>query len=568
MSRIHWSRRPTTALVVALVLALVVMLAPAVSLAAGPLTFTGFSPPSGPVGTVVVLSGTGFSTADLVQFNGTLAVVASVNKAGTKLRTSVPPLATSGEITVTDSATGLRVGLPGDPFTVSAGVSVSPDHAVAGQRVVLAGSDLTPDQDLPIYLRGTLLQHVRSNENGDFQVGVTVPLDEQTGKLRIYALDPNQGKVLTIIFILGDWPQYRHDPEHTGYDDVETALSVYTVHKLKTLWERFTDTGATFDVLPTAAYGSTYVGAHFPPSEDSQEGLYAFSSDKGSLRWQTGDLFTDYAPSTAVANGSLYLVQGDQLGDGYVEAQDASTGGFQWRTSIGEGSDPFDSSPVVADSTVYVGSSDGNVYALDASTGAVLWKHATGGAVESSPAVAGGIVYVGSDTGQLFALKASNGKQVWAQSFSGPVESSPSVSGGSVFVGSDDGTVGAFDAATGTPLWSRSFKNRSFGTSPAIARGAVYIGGNGPSAGDMYALDASDGSKLWTDSSDAGVSDPAVANGVVYYSVSDANVVQAVDASSGSVLWQASDLTAPRAPIVSDGTVVVGGGNQVWAYAL
>jgi len=49
------------------------------------------------------------------------------------------------------------------------------------------------------------------------------------------------------------------------------------------------------------------------------------------------------------------------------------------------------SSPVMANGVVYVGSYDGNVYALNARTGALLWKYTTGGAVESSPAVANGV---------------------------------------------------------------------------------------------------------------------------------------------------------------------------------
>ena len=43
-------------------------------------------------------------------------------------------------------------------------------------------------------------------------------------------------------------------------------------------------------------------------------------------------------------------------------------------------------------------------YALDANTGALLWSYTTGGPVESSPAVANGTVYVGSDDGNLYAF--------------------------------------------------------------------------------------------------------------------------------------------------------------------
>ena len=71
------------------------------------------------------------------------------------------------------------------------------------------------------------------------------------------------------------------------------------------------------------------------------------------------------------------------------------------------------SSPVVANGVVYVGSIDGNLYALNAGTGALLWKYTTGSAVDSSPAVANGVVYVGSDDNNLYALNASTGALLW-----------------------------------------------------------------------------------------------------------------------------------------------------------
>jgi len=63
-----------------------------------------------------------------------------------------------------------------------------------------------------------------------------------------------------------------------------------------------------------------------------------------------------------------------------------------------------DSSPAVANGTVYVGSDDNNVYALNAATGAKLWNYATGSAVFSSPAVSNMVVYVGSNDGNVYAI--------------------------------------------------------------------------------------------------------------------------------------------------------------------
>src|SRR6187431_767824 len=65
-------------------------------------TITGFSPTSGPVGTVVNVIGSNFSitpTKNIVKFNGTPATVTSASPSA--LIVTVPAGATTGKITVT-----------------------------------------------------------------------------------------------------------------------------------------------------------------------------------------------------------------------------------------------------------------------------------------------------------------------------------------------------------------------------------------------------------------------------------------------------------------------------------
>jgi hypothetical protein len=67
-----------------------------------PLTITSFTPASGPVGTVVTLTGTGLTGATSVSFNGITATQVS-GGSDTSITAKVPPGATSGPITVTTS---------------------------------------------------------------------------------------------------------------------------------------------------------------------------------------------------------------------------------------------------------------------------------------------------------------------------------------------------------------------------------------------------------------------------------------------------------------------------------
>jgi hypothetical protein len=77
----------------------------------------------------------------------------------------------------------------------------------------------------------------------------------------------------------------------------------------------------------------------------------------------------------------------------------------QWRVQTGG---PVQSTPVVANGTVYVGSGDGHLYALDARAGAERWRYRSGRRIYSSPVLAGGLLYVGNDDGGIYALRGDS----------------------------------------------------------------------------------------------------------------------------------------------------------------
>jgi uncharacterized repeat protein (TIGR01451 family) len=224
------------------------------------------------------------------------------------------------------------------------------------------------------------------------------------------------------------------------------------------------------------------------------------------------------------------------------------------------------SSPAVANGVVYVGSDNENsaegneFFALNASTGALIWSFSGVGppTTFSSPAVANGVVYVGATdlldrTYVLSALKASTGGPLWSfQSFGsfGP----PAVANGVVYIGSQDDNLYALNATTGTKLWSYTTGGGLFG-SPAVTDGMVYVGS---SDGSVYALNASTGAKVWSygNGSD-GYSSPAVANGVVY--IEAGNSLYALNASTGAKLWSYFiGLSSSSSPAVVNGAVYIG----------
>jgi hypothetical protein len=103
---------------------------------------SGFNPTSGPVGGSVVISGTGFTNATTVAFNGTGAATFTVNNDG-QITAALPSGATTGQVSVTTvTGTGTSTG----SFTVTAPApsisGFSPTSGPVGTQVTISGTNL------------------------------------------------------------------------------------------------------------------------------------------------------------------------------------------------------------------------------------------------------------------------------------------------------------------------------------------------------------------------------------------------------------------------------------------
>ena len=139
---------------------------------------------------------------------------------------------------------------------------------------------------------------------------------------------------------------------------------------------------------------------------------------------------------------------------------------------------------------------------------------------------------------------------------------SPAVVNGVVYFGSDDGNVYALNASTGAKLWSyNAYWNVA--SSPAVANGVVYVG----CALNLCALDASTGALLWSYNIGFVPSSPAVANGVVYIGSGNDGNVYALNASTGALLWSfATTYPITSAPAVANGVVYISSNlNDIYA---
>lgn len=284
--------------------------------------------------------------------------------------------------------------------------------------------------------------------------------------------------------------------------------------------------------------------------------------------------------SAAVVQGLVYFGSWDQN----IYCLNATSGAKIWNFTTGYF---VRSSPAVVDGYVYTGADDGYVYCLNANTGALVWKTPAPGQIEylemgtypqfdSSPIVVNGQVFVGSLDGKMYCLNAGTGAIEWTLQTTGSILSTPTyVAGDGIYFASVDGFVYKtnFD---GNVIWNVSTPiglEDSMEGSVCIGDGIALIGSgaakNSPAGiGQMYAFNSSTGALVWVDSEvkQSGnmqptwtalyVNSPLL--GPVFY-FNDFFDVDCVHANNGSLIWQAYLTRESFAlPAYSDGKIYTG----------
>ena len=142
-------------------------------------TITSFSPTSGPVGTLITVNGTNFTTSAVVKFNGVTGTN-FVYKSPTKVKAKVPAGATTGPISVTTtdgtgtSATNFVVPSSGLPTITS----FSPSSGPVGTSVTINGTGLAGATVVKFAgVKATFIV------NSDTEITASVPAGAGTGKI-------------------------------------------------------------------------------------------------------------------------------------------------------------------------------------------------------------------------------------------------------------------------------------------------------------------------------------------------------------------------------------------------
>ena len=363
------------------------------------------------------------------------------------------------------------------------------------------------------------------------------------------------------------WAQAGRSPRRTGYDTEESWLSPANVSELRVVWQkswaiRFpsprrlaqavvwrdlvvvrtsyhdfvaytADTGAErwafqdsrtgfYDLFvgpPAIGYGTVFA--------TNIDALFAFGTDDGVEVWRNPPPLMDDRVSDPLAAGRRGYVTGFTPGDPheiermktFLYAYDGASGRRDWVASFpGE----HISDPAAANGRLYLALPNGGLVAVAEGDGSTVWTQALPGVTLHSPAVMGGRIFITARSGDLLAFAASDGALLWSAPLAGEIVAhplrSPVVDGETVYIASDGGAEGgiyveAFSAADGTKKYTRTVGTGAYTGDLAGANGVLYLGSDD---GNLYALDARDGTPLLALPLGDAVSPPAIAQGHVY----------------------------------------------------
>jgi len=178
---------------------------------------------------------------------------------------------------------------------------------------------------------------------------------------------------------------------------------------------------------PLVAGDTVYVGA-------GDGGFHAVATDDGHRRWRF-DTRGAIRNAAAVDGETVYVGSTDK----FVYALARSDGRERWRSDTGAA---IDAALIVHDGRVLAGNRGAGLLSLDAASGETKWRLFFWGSwVESTPVVRDGVIYVGSsDLRRVSAIDPGDGHVLWRTDVYGWTWGSPLVTEKYIYAGAAGGT--------------------------------------------------------------------------------------------------------------------------------
>ena len=303
----------------------------------------------------------------------------------------------------------------------------------------------------------------------------------------------------------GEWPQFRRDAGLTGI--AASPLG----HELELKWS--VPLGFSVESSPAIAGGFVYATS-LPGvlvKLNLEDGAEAWRYRPGAAEAEAGEFEEDRfgESSPAVADGTVFV--GDLMGT--LHAVDAASGEVRWQFATGA---EIKSSPVVADELVLIGSYDEHFYGVDRATGEARWSLQTEGPVHATPGRSGGLAWVTGCDAVLRGVRITDGTEMLRFDSGAYTAASPAIADGTLYYGTFNNEVLAVDVNAGELRWRYEHPERHFPfyASAAITDDLVIVAGRDKL---VHGLDRETGEARWTFRARARFdSSPAVAGNRVY----------------------------------------------------
>ncbi|WP_245547739.1 PQQ-binding-like beta-propeller repeat protein [Halovivax ruber] len=224
--------------------------------------------------------------------------------------------------------------------------------------------------------------------------------------------------------------------------------------------------------------------------------IYAIDPSDGSEIWASDHSFSNGMAIAESVKGDKVFVADNNGGN--VDCHDATSGSIEWTGSV---SGPCESIAVdPADEAVYIGTNDGVLDAIDPADGSGLWSENIGGEIAALSAQHDGDWLIVASGSAIRRVSTADGSVDWEYTeASSALVDIDLLGDGSEAIATDGSTFHIVDTADGTQKRTFSDPNNSARTSAGPDGEAVYsVNGN---TSDVYAINTSDGSTRWTNSS-------------------------------------------------------------------